>query len=351
MQNKSGKWFAVLVIMLFLASMFSVILWKMDDSSTPEKTVTEDPLNTIPIAFSATSKGKVIELPANNAYLFFAQTNNADVLALDNTLKSLDSVMNLSSQIQLMDENSDYDYTYMASIVTSDDVSYLEINNSIISLNEFESFEIYPYALVEYDSFLVFKNIDLNLTKELSLGGSTIPILSDGSTLLNDEVEFKVDAQFTGNKLSNYNAYLLSNLTAAPKDIISIYDADFLPHKYIYEIDGNYDENYFSFIDYNFEYYNNEKTYLVFSEDYVLKVDSLMNTKLDLNFIKYVSGEIYVKDINYLGNEILIDRNIPVKDGLDYDKIKQKNSYRLELTFIRDKFSNGTAVYLGDMNV
>jgi ABC-type glycerol-3-phosphate transport system permease component len=357
--NKSGKWFAIFVIVLFLMSMFSVILWKVSDSSSQEKEIIEDPLNSIPITFNATSKGKVIELPTNNMYLVYAKTNNPDVSSLDTILKAESNIMNVSSQLQILDANEDFDYMYLAYLSTDDNVDYFSLHSYISDINDFGIFEIYPYALVEYDSFLKFENTDLNLTKELSLGGSNIIILVDGYTLLNDEVEFIVTASFTGNKLSNYNAILTNNLTSAPKVIQSIYTGNFLPKEYVYEIDGNYSKEFFSFIDYNFEYYNNDKTYLVFFKDYSSQIDSKLKNNLE-SYEKYVSGFVYVNDINYLGENISIDSNLYVTSydlnnnliyGLPYNKINTKNSYRLELTFIRNNYSTGNAVYLGDLNV
>ena len=307
--DKSGKWFAILVIILFIASMFSVVLWKVGDSSSQEKEVSKDPLETVPITFKAVSKGKIVELPANNMYLIYAKTNNPDVSYLDNSLKSSSNIMNVSSQLQILDVNDDYDYMYLAYLSTDDNIDYISLNNSIRDINDFGYVETYPYALVEYDSFLKFENKDLNLTKELSLGGSNIRILVDGFALLNDEIEFEIMANFTGNRLLNYNALLTNNLTSAPKNIQSIFDGEFLPQEYVYEIDGNYSKEFFDFIDYNFEYFNNEKTYLVFLEDYSSKIDSKLNNVLE-SYDKYVSGFVYVDDINYLGNTISIDSNL-----------------------------------------
>lgn len=308
----SGKWFAVLVIVLFLASMFSVVLWKISDNSSTETKVVDDPLNSISIVYSATAKGKVIQMPANNTYLLYAQTNNPDVSALDSSLKSIPKILNVFSQFQILDENSEYDYMYLAQIIVEENLDYFSINGFISDLNSFGTFEVYPYLLVEYDSFLKFENKDLNLIKELSLGGSNIIVLADGYTLLNDEIEFIVTANFIGNKLSNYNAIISNNLTAYPKVVQSIYSSDYLVAE-----DANY------------------------SEDYLF-------------------GYIYVDEINYLGENILIDKNLPVISydvnnavhyGIVKSEINKKNQYRLELTFVRDILSEGYAVYLGDMNV
>ncbi len=363
-KNNNGKWFAILVIVLFLSSTFSVFLYtsgNKEDTNTTTTTVT-DPTTTIPISYTATLDGNILEVPTASSFRLMAYTNETDVDKLDLSLRDVNGVYNVAGSITLNKDTNKItaNYIYIADIVgTSLDYNFLygkiNDNNSFIKGQT----NLFPYAKVSYNSLVDFTNKDLNSKKQYDLGGNEIVVLVEPDTFVNDKISFSIAAQFKGDALANYGAFELQNLSAQPQAINSIYSSKFTNSFYAISFDGNIAKDKFKVLndknlDYNYEF-SYSTTYLTIDKDANLsKYLTLLNGfSKDYNAKEnsFVYGTIFVDTISYMDKNY--DANRLVNTFLDYNKYIDLNSnleYNLTAYLVRDKIVSVSANPIFDVN-
>jgi hypothetical protein len=356
MAKGSGKWFAILVIIIFLASTFSVLLYANngdDSSDTTTKTI-DDPTTNLPIVYTANVNGKVLEVPTSGAFRFMAYTNEVQVNLIDSSIKDLNNIYNVVSTIQINSDTNTVNatYVYLADIVGSN-VDYNYLFTSLKANTYFvNDIALYPYAKIDYNSFVTFENKDLNNVKIYDIGGNQIMVLVDSSTLVNDEISFVIQAQFIGDVLGGYQAYQLQNLSASPKTINSIYKGKFVKEIYDLSIDANILESKFAFLkdnglDFNYNQYDGKVDLTVDKENdlgkYLLAMNSFEkdnNAKLTAN----VYGSIFVDTITYIDKNYDVNRDVSVlMDYNSYINMTDDLEYNVMAYIIRDEVVGATA--------
>lgn len=356
MAKDSGKWFAVLVIIIFLASTFSVLLYANNGDTTNDTTTKtiDDPTTNLPVVYTANLNGKVVEVPSSSSFRFMAYTNESQVNLIDSSIKDLNNIYNVASTMQINPDTNKVNatYVYIADIVGSN-VDYNYLFSSLEANNYFENdLALYPYAKLDYNSFVTFENKDLNTTKVYDIGGNQIIVLVDPNTFVNDEISFTIQAQFIGDTLGNYQAYEQQNLSTSPKAINSIYKGQFVKTVYDLSIDANIPESKFAFLKdkaLDFNYYGNiGKVDLEVDKDKDLSkyLSELKTLEKDYNFktVVNVIGFVFIDTINYMDKNYLLDQNVTV--GLDYNtyvNMTEDLQYNVTAYLIRDEVVGANA--------
>ncbi len=349
MAKKSDVLFAILVAVLFFGSTFSVWLYSQSDNSDEGVTKDiEDPLDNIMLNYSTEITGKVLEVPIGGAYSFFAYTNNENIVNLDYAIRDLNGVKEVNSRIEVSDDNTIGQYIYVAYILT-DDLNTLILDSKLKDINGFLDFYLYPYVKVEYNSDLVFYNLDLNESKNYSLGGNEITLLGDSTVLVGDVLNFRIDANFSGNVLKNYNAYLVENLSLYSQK--QTYLLNKLNSKgYNKIIYGNYLKEDFNFLNLDFNFLKNDSnTICKLSFDNDINVLYIENELKDYNSIEMLMNvDTYIYDLNINNKNYIIDKNIEVYEedldlglmpGLSYKKYNNEDvNLEINSIFSRDEF-------------
>jgi len=359
----SGKWFAILVIVLFLMSTFSVLLYTASSDNVDDSNgEVIDPTANLAIVYTAELDGTVLEMPVASSYRLMTYTNETDVDKIDLSIRDINNVYNVAGSLTMnKDTNSIIaSYIYIADIVGTELgyeflLSELKQNPNFIS----EQLNLFPYAKVQYDSLVTFKNKDLNKTIQYDLGGNEIIVLVESETYVNDSLKFAINAQFKGNSLAGYGAYQLQNLSASPKAINSLYKAKFTNEIYAISFDGNVPLDAFkdlntNKLDYNYDF-SYGTTYLTIGKDSDLTkyINLLNNVSEDYNTkqTNIAYGTIFVDTISYMDKNY--DVNRLVNTYLDYDvysDLKTDLEYNVTAYLVRDKITSVSASPIIDAN-
>jgi len=363
MAKGSGKWFAILVIVLFLASTFSVLLYanKGDNSSDTTTKTIDDPTKSLPVTYTADLTGKVIEIPSSSSFRFMAYTNESQINLIDKSIKDLNNIYNVASTMQINPDTNKVNatYVYLADIIGSNvDYNYL---SSSLKLNPkfISDFALYPYAKLDYNSFVTFENKDLNTIKMYDIGGNQIIVLVDPNTFIGDEISFVLQAQFIGDALGQYNAYENKNLSAQPKAINSIYKGKFVFDFYDLSLDANIPESKFTTLkdkglDFNYYSYNGVVDLAVAKDKDITKyISELSSIEQDYNahLTTNVYGNIFVDKINFIDRNY--DINSTVSTILDYNtyiNMKTDLEYNVLAYVVRDKVVQANATPIVNAN-
>ncbi|PIU21978.1 MAG: hypothetical protein COT14_03190 [Candidatus Diapherotrites archaeon CG08_land_8_20_14_0_20_30_16] len=358
MAEKSGKWFAILVIVIFIVSTFSVLLYNQSQDEEPEKKVVEDPTKDLPIQYKAEVNGKVLEVPTNSSFRLIGYTNESQVDLIDKSIRDLNNVYNVAGSLIINKDTNTVDatYVYVTDVVgTNIDTNYFY---SSVKSNQYflpGQTNTFPYAKIDYNSLVNFENKDLNVAKMYDLGGNQIIVLVDPNTFIGDEISFAIAAQFKGDSLAGYNAFELKNLSEEPKAITSIYNGKFNKDFYAIAFDVNIPQDKFSVIgtenkDYNYFPSSNATTITIDKDKDLPKYLSLLgvlekdyNTKLTT----FAYGSIFVDKINYLDKNYDVNRNVNV--SMDYNQfvnLQKDLEYNITAYLVRDKIVSVSATPL-----
>ena len=376
MAKGSGKWFAILVIVLFLASTFSVLLYSNNGEKPADvNKTTVDVTNLMSGSYIATVQGIINQYPMNDYFIMQGMTSEYKTDLLDSQIKDINNVYTVTSSLQIADANLGT-YIYTAKVLGSD-LTYDYFKQEIIDKNIFgNEYLIYPSAIIDYNSFLTFVNTDLNTTKQYDLGGSQITILMHPEkfdSLVGDKIIFTITATFSGDALTGgYFAEQTDNLSAQPQTIYSLYKGDYDKLGYsvfVLDADQNFSENDFNFINslgYNFEYFGqNNNAKLDFNSNInMTKLISDINSKLIQDYnaqVDYlINANLFVDKINYLDQNYDINNNIQIistmsgksLSGIDYVKYKDAKElqYNISAYLLRGKVVDAFAEVLQDVN-
>jgi len=351
---ENGKWFAILVIVLFMLSMFSVILYSNNTDDVTETTTLQDPTENLPIQYSANLIGKVVEIPAVDSYRLIGYTNESVINDIDLSIRDLDNVYNVTSTIVFNNDTNavNKSYIYMAD-VQGQDINYDVFYSSVQDNNFLVNSVIYPYAKIDSNSFVEFVNKDLNLTKAYDLGSNEYIVLVEPNTLLDDVIEFTLQAKFSGDSFAGYGAYMVNNVSASPKLINSIYNGEFTLDFYDISFDANIPEsdfNYLKEMNLDFNYYSYDSTDLIINKESNLSeyFNSLKKIEEDYNILPnvFVYGNVYVDSIQYL--DMNYEYNNLVNAVMDYNKYEPNKNYDFTLSayLVRDEIVSANAQYI-----
>jgi hypothetical protein len=352
MTSGSGKWFAILVIVLFLMSTFSVLLYtnSSSDSDDSNKSIIIGPTTNMAINYSAKLDGNIIEVPVQSSYRLMTYTNETDVDKLDLSIRDLNNVYNVAGSLTLNKDNNTVvaNYIYIADIVGTDlkyDVLLSALNNNSNFMSG--QLNLFPYAKVQYNSLVTFENKDLNKTIQYDLGGNEIIVLVEPETYVNDKISFAINAQFKGNTLGGYGAYQLQNLSASPVAINSIYKAKFNNELFAISFDGNIPLDAFkdlneNNLDYNYDF-SYDTTYLTIDK----------NAKFDnyLSLLNGISNDYNAKQTNVAYGTIFVDTINYMDKKYDLNKLVNTDlEYNITAYLVRDKIVSVNANPILDVN-
>lgn len=369
-----NKWFAIFVIAIFIFSTFSIMLYTDNSSTDDSTTKTVDVTNQLSLNYVAEVNGIISEYPMKGYFILQGITQDSLINNLDSQIQDINNVYNVTSSMQMLDSNvanlNEISYIYTAKIVGSD-LDYFALQNALFDKNIFGEFLVYPSAIVDFNSFVVFKNNDMNLTKEYDLGSTQLTVLMHPEKYDNqigDNIKFNISATFSGDVLSNYGTEQSGNISANPLTINSIYSSDYnkLAYTiYVLNADRNFSESDFKFIkDLGYDY-----NYLAQSNN--AKLDFELNTKFDnvikdanaklydfnANVLYTIDSLVYVDSINYMDKNYSIDQNVNIYSdfsgksypGLNYLIYKDSNvlQYNISAYLLRDKIVNVNAEAIG----
>lgn len=376
-EKKDGKWFAVLVIILFIMSTFSIMLYATNDNNEDDSnTTTLDPISNLTLNYTANLQGIIKEYPVKGFFIVQGITSNSLTEEIDLQLKDINNVYSVESSIKLLDSNNleNINYMYTAQIL-GPELDYYTFLLDLKDKNIFSEVLVYPSATVDYNSYVVFVNNDLNLTKEYDIGGNEITVLmhpENFDNVIGDKISFGIYATFNGELLKSYMSEQINNITANPVTITSLYTA--VPKKLGYNVlilnaDKNFEEKDFDFVKslgYDFNYFAQENNAQL-SFDLQTNFSKFIidaNTKLVVDYnanVNYaIDASLFVDKITYMDKNYDVNSDVALYSdfsgnaypGLNYLKYKDSEELQYTITayLVRDKVTNANAEVIQEIN-
>jgi len=292
--------FAIVIVLLFLGSMFVGVLYRPKDDpiNTNQQNADE---NTTTDYYTSDVDANVIS--KFSKFIISSPTDEYDVTTIEDNIKKIKGIKTVTSNFNNIDENT---IAYLGTLTYTTEYKD-DIINSLKEISFFTGLEIYEYALVEIPQEIVFVNSqDKNKTLEYYLPTKKYEAIVSNETLEGDNISANLQAIFKDEELYRLTAIEMQNLSAQPQMVSGSKTYPILEwNKEINidsktEFDNNSDIN--NILDYNYTTTINQNGNLIYN---LQNLENISDLNSELQIIKDENNS-FIQDFVIDSNQISI---------------------------------------------
>ncbi|MDO8625648.1 MAG: hypothetical protein Q7R47_06195, partial [Candidatus Diapherotrites archaeon] len=240
----STQLFAILLVVVMVGSTLAIAIISGGNTNAPDTTQPLAPIdadNQTTLAFDATVNAKVFK-PLNRL-IFFGCTRETDIQKIDSRIVQLEGVSTANYISSFRQDASCEGLLYVAQF------SYMPtVGPDTIAAQAQQSplFVQAPFvllqALVSVPAMVTFHNAAFDLNKTYTFPDPLLTAYVSSQTIANDPIELQISATFTGNTISQLQAYEQSNpaLAKVTRQASRLWTVDLLHPLLIFSADTNY---------------------------------------------------------------------------------------------------------------
>ena len=312
--------FAIVIVLLFIGSMFVGVLYRPTDNPVNTNQQNSDE-NVTTDYYTSNVDANVIS--KFSKFIISSPTDEYDVTTIEDSIKTIKGIKTVTSNFNTIDENT---IAYLGTLTyTAEDKN--DIMNSLKEITFFTGLEIYEYALVEIPQEIVFVNSqDENKTLEYYLPTKKYEAIVSNETLEGDNISANLQAIFKDEELYRLTAIEMQNLSAQPQMVSGSKTYPILEwNKEINidsetEFDNNADIN--SILDYNYTTTINQNGSLIYN---LQNLENISDLNSELQIIKDENNS-YIQDFVIDSNQI----SIQFTEFIDLDSYNNLKNIFLE---------------------